>query len=280
MPADSFSNRITSIIEGAISKFASGFDADIKAVSREIELLIKDLVLKDGIIVPSVSNLKILNQVDEKILTALSKSGYDSRIEQFAKNYSSIWNSNNKYFEGLKEAFVPNDALFNAIKARAIESLRESLMGAGLQTTLIEPIKNIIEANIVSGADFFDMKKQVSEFVKGGKLESYAGQITRDAINQFNANYHEQVSSELGLDWFLYRGGRVRDTRPFCAQRFGKYYHRSEVESWASLSWAGKIPGTTKSTIYTYRGGYNCMHQIVAVATDVVPKADLARIAK
>ena len=279
-PQDRFSDRVSSIIQSAIEKFASGFEGDILAIEREIEILLKGIDIREGSIVPSVSNLRIINQVDDKIRMALSKSGYENRIRQFEKNYQSLWNTNNKYFKGLAEAFIPNESMFKAIRERAVQSLNESLAGAGLQTTLIEPIKNILDANITSGGDFFDMKKQVSQLVNGGKLESYSGQITRDGINQFNANYHEQVSSELGLDWFLYRGGTVKDTRPFCAERKGKYYHRSEVESWAKLSWAGKIPGTTKSTIYTYRGGFNCMHQIVAVDASVVPKADLKRVAK
>lgn len=67
-------------------------------------------------------------------------------------------------------------------------------------------------------------------------------------------------------------------TRPFCKARAGKFFHRSEVEAWASMDWAGKMAGTDARTIFVTRGGYNCQHSLLPVSKFAVPAADRARI--
>lgn len=49
-------------------------------------------------------------------------------------------------------------------------------------------------------------------------------------------------------------------------QGAGRYFKRAEVESWASLgNWSGRMPGTTKTTIFSFAGGFGCRHELYAV---------------
>lgn len=284
MTPEELISKLTALVDGATESFSAAARAAQRDVLNRIELLMSQVEFTGELIKPSAANLKLLRTIDREIRNTLMNSGYAARGQDFIENFSTIGGLQDQYFSGLAEAFAPSEAIFNRIRNSAISLTEESLMGAGLDSQFIEPIRKILNDNIVSGGSFFDMKKQVREFILGnserlGRLESYSGQITRDSLNQFSRNYHEQIAQGLKLNWFLYRGGFVKDTRPFCAERAGKYYHRTEVERWPNQKWAGKIPGTTASTIYVYAGGFMCQHFIVAVHEAVVPASDRARVA-
>ena len=80
------------------------------------------------------------------------------------------------------------------------------------------------------------------------------------------------VAEQLGLNWYLYTGGLLDTTRPFCKARNGKYFRKEEVQSWATLGdWAGRMAGTDEKTIFVTAGGYNCQHAILPVSEAAVP---------
>lgn len=278
-------DRLESLIELAVEKYLDGINLEQEKIFRRVSGLLDQLTLTtDGLIKPTAANLKIIRKLDSEIKEIINASAFDRKIDSFISQFGDIGALNEEYFSGIAEAFVPNEKLFEKILKNASEITRESLVGAGIENELIGPLENILNINITSGASYFDLREQVRQFIIGGdgklgRLERYSGQITRDALNQFSSTYHEMISAGLGLEWYLYAGGTVKDTRPFCAARAGKYYHRTEIEKWPSLQWAGKIPGTTASTIYVYRGGWACLHFIVAVHTSVVPAVDRARVA-
>jgi hypothetical protein len=82
----------------------------------------------------------------------------------------------------------------------------------------------------------------------------------------FSREYNAVVSEDLNLQFFAYVGTRIDTSRPFCDARAGRYFKKSEIEGWASQNWDGKIPQTTKTTIFSYLGGYNCRHEAYAIS--------------
>jgi hypothetical protein len=84
------------------------------------------------------------------------------------------------------------------------------------------------------------------------------------------------MTADLGLEFYSYSGGLMDTSRDFCIARAGKVFHRKEVESWAGQSWAGKMRGTTESSIFIYCGGYGCTHSLVPIAKSAVPKVVLS----
>jgi hypothetical protein len=72
-------------------------------------------------------------------------------------------------------------------------------------------------------------------------------------------------------------------------ERVDKYFHVTEIEYWGETPslWntcktklhkgGGMIAGTNKTTIFTYRGGWQCNHQIIPVSEKIVPKDVIKR---
>jgi len=113
-----------------------------------------------------------------------------------------------------------------------------------------------------------------------GNLMRYSKQITIDAMNQFNATYNETVANDLGLEWYYYSGANRSTSRSFCKKYSGKYYHKEEVKDFASERWEGKIPATNESSIFKYRGGWNCRHVFKPTTINSVPKSVINRAKK
>lgn len=81
----------------------------------------------------------------------------------------------------------------------------------------------------------------------------------------------------LSAEWFKYVGRPIDDTRPFCRERAGQFFHRKEIESWGSLTWEGQIEGTNSSNIFSFAGGWGCRHIISPVSEFIIPKDVLLR---
>ena len=110
-----------------------------------------------------------------------------------------------------------------------------------------------------------------------GRMVRYAKQNAKDIFSVAESEYMNKVSTDLGFEFYEYAGVLTSDSRKFCQARQNQIYHAREVEEWASLDWQGKNRATTAQTIWTYRGGYNCNHVLVPVATEDVPESVIER---
>jgi len=208
--------------------------------------------------------------------------------------------------------FNTDKAIFTEALEFAKDSILFLLLKDGINSNIIEPIINRITQAIISGENLSDLITELDTMIKGEKaittdkrikkgiMERYLNTILTDSMNQYSANHNLAVSNELGLEFFLYEGGRSKDSRPFCIRYKNKYYHREEVEKLGERSpedpftglklstlstkgrnlLQGRIPGTTPGNIFVRRGGYNCVHQFIGVTPSQVPKTTLDRAIK
>lgn len=193
--------------------------------------------------------------------------------------------------------FDPNKSLFTDIIEFAKQTSIINLLESGVDQVFIRPLLDIVQTGISSSSDFTDLLDELKIFIEGdterlGTLDRYVKQITNDSISQFNANYHQAITQDLGLEFFQYVGGKISLTRDFCSLYDRGFYHRNEVRLLGETNFfdpktrkpiadsskvfgnllEGRIAGTNGSNILTNRGGWNCRHQFLAVRTQAVPK--------
>lgn len=154
----------------------------------------------------------------------------------------------------------------------------------------------IFQNGILSGAALSDLIDELKVYVTGdneslGVLERYVKQVNSDTVSQYTANYTQVINQDEGLEFYVYLGNHTAGTRCFCDERYGKYFHKKEVQAWGNGSvmeglaggmncgypWPGMIKGTSASTIFTYRGGWNCQHQLVPTIATRVPRQVVMR---
>lgn len=243
-----------------------------------VEILRQLAVDSSGNIILNSSNLALAANVKELVQQILADSEYISAVRSYAAGMNEQVNVSNELFAKAFDGFKPAanaQALFRLTQANAVDLMVNAI---GNQR-FADVVRENIETAISSNAGFTETVRQLQTIVTGdeevdGKLLQYNKQIAHDTFAIADRNYTSAVSEELEAEWFFYSGSEIETTRPFCAARHNEYFYYKEIESWPQTAgdWAGRIPGTNSSTIYSYAGGYNCRHSIIPVSVRRVPE--------
>jgi hypothetical protein len=277
------SDKLDALIADAIVKYDRAIIRVQNKLHDDILLQLKNLELdSEGYIKQNSANRKILRRTQEQFDETISSSGYKTALENYLSVIPEINTLNELYFKSIESTFTPNRNYLRSLQTQTINNLNQLILQDGLQAQVRIPLNQILEQNVSSGGSYSGMLQQVRNFVIGGENEGqllkYVRTYTTDALFSYSRSYMEAVTSDLKLDWYVYSGGTIDKTREFCDERTGRFFHRKEIESWANLEWRGKRPGTTKSSIFVFLGGWNCRHQLIPVSDSVVPKIDLDRL--
>lgn len=279
-------------LESVPLKFQTAFEKQQKAILDEIIALTNELDIKAGEILINKNNLDLISKIDADLKKVFLNDDYLKSVKQFASEFDKQAIINSKL---IKEGFgeVIDVAVSDAYVTLAKKGAINALIGSPIDTEFIRPIQGLLENAVINGASLKETISSVRDFVEGdaknkSKLVTYAKQITNDAFAISDRSYTSIVSDYLEAEWFYYAGGEVKATRCFCADRVGNYYHYLEIESWGNGenlgncnigggAWAGEIDGTNSKTIYSYLGGWNCLHSLMPVSISIVPESDIDR---
>lgn len=283
MTPTQLNDQLSGIAERAEEALSKSVTKTQRQLFNQMQAMLAGLELdEEGLIKQSGANRKLLQKVDRVFDKAVKKSGYYSALNKYVGNFDKMASANNEYFSFIVDNFTPDAHYLKSLQKTSISTIENLLANDGLEVQLKAPLKEILNQNINTGASFGDMLSQVREFITGnadreGKLMRYSKQISRDSLFNFSASMQESVSEKAGLNYYVYLGAHMDDTRPFCATRKNNYYSKKEVESWGKLKWAGQRPGTNSSTIFVYRGGFSCVDSLIPVSESIVPKDVIER---
>jgi hypothetical protein len=264
-------------------------------IYRRLLIFQKELIIQGDTITNSVKNIKLLSDLKSDLESIiLDDSDYLESVTKFAKLYDKVTDLNFAYFKALEKKFKPPKVM-EAVKKQSISLVLDSLTEAGMNTNLINPVREMINTYVTTGGSYSQLSKELNNYINGtptidGALVKYTKLVTTDAINQYTATVNQVVSADLGWEWFRYVGSNIKTTRTFCKALTQKqYYHRSELPKIIKGNFAefkemkgqiyertglpqGMIEDTNVSNFQTYRGGYNCGHQSYPIPNYLVPK--------
>lgn len=251
----------------------------------EVTALLGAFDRNGSLITVTKSNLIKAEEITD-LLSQLFKGGeYFKAVETLADQFDQQALLSDEYFKIADPDFtvppIAND-VFLTRKADAMQMLLGDGLGATVSANVSAPIKRELINAVTTGASYSDTLKSLRNLIEGtpdrdGLLTRYSRLIVSDTFAMTDRSYTQTIADEVGYDWFLYAGGIIDTTRPFCKEHNGRYYHRNEIEGWAKQDWQGKMYGTNESTIFVTAGGYNCQHSIMPVSVFAVPKADINR---
>lgn len=283
-------------LEIMLSKLADGPESflskmpDIeKKVFGSISIALKELNLDaKGNVVPNVANLKLISAIKAKLNRLLLSSDYKEAVKSFVKEFQSISNLNDQYFNWSK---LPNSTMFKSVTDIAIDNTIESLAGSGYSAPVVSKLGDMLVKSVTSGGHYNDLIEGVrSELIttekKQGLLSRYAKTYTTDALSQFSGQQIKLLSEGLNSEWFRYVGSNKETTREFCDQLTKKdYIHKTEIPDivlgkidgyQCEVNLKTKLPngmidGTNAENFIIYCGGYNCQHRLIPVNESAVP---------
>jgi hypothetical protein len=288
MTPEELAEALTQLIAGVEQTFTADVGRVQEALYRRLSGVLKDLSLDaDGYILQNAENRAILRKSEGIFDEVIKGRAYQNAIEQSVSAVPDIDALNQSYFETISNTFKPNRVFIKSLQQQVINNINTYLLQDGLQANIKLPLNQVLNQNVNSGGSFSGMLDQLRKFVTGtvneGRLMRYTRTYLTDTLFNYSRAYQEAVTADLSLEFYLYLGGLTKGgkgsegSRPFCIERAGHYYHKKEIEAWASLEWKGKNPDTTESSIFVYAGGYNCKHSIIPVHVSVVPKEVIER---
>lgn len=261
------------IIVDAERILLDGVPKSQKQVFDAITKLLTEFDRKGGKIQFNAETTKLINEATKRIYAALNKSGYDSRVAQYLKDFDKIREQAIIEQKIINRLTVSPRNLTN-IQKSAIMQTKNILLGNGLDAKMIQPIKDVLLASATSGMTIAQAEVQLRETIIGnpeiiGKLERHVTQYSRDAISQYDGMMQERIAKDYDLDGISYEGSIIRDSREQCRRwaAMGELPVKDlekEIE-WAYSNGSGMIQGTTKDNFMIYRGGYNCRHFATAI---------------
>lgn len=290
--------KLVDTIDSAIDKFNSEIPSFENRINKEVRILVKDLETKGDNIVQSVNNLRTLNKINKALEDIFKDPKYISQVKDFATSFSEISALNNQYFNEIA-IHKPSEFLAE-LRKQSVADAVNSLTGSGVSANVTSKLSDLIFNSIKSGSSYSNLLESLRKNVLTDKnnlsgLARYAKQITTDSLNQYNAAYQDNVTADLGLEWFMYVGALIDTSRDLCkACVKKKYIHKSEIPDIVKGNFKefkdigggisaktdlpyGMIEGTDASNFIIRRGGYSCGHKLVPVSKIVVPKELVAK---
>jgi len=206
--------------------------------------------------------------------TIVNNSLYQAQVAEVVAGFDQLAKLSNDYISVILDDFKPKTELYKAILETNIATTKDALLGAGIRNNFGTAIQEVLKDNIAGIGTRSELNKTLRKFIEGTDtekafLERYIKQTTNDSVMTFNAEYIQTIADDLDVQYYLYQGTLIQDSRPFCVARSGRFFTKEEVQAWPNLKgWQGRMAGTNSSTIFIYRGGYNCRHQLWPVAKE------------
>jgi hypothetical protein len=211
--------------------------------------------------------------------TIIQNAPYQLQVAEVIKGFEMLAELSNEYITIAIGDFKPKKELFKAILEANIATTKDALLGAGIRDNFGTAIQEVLKDNIAGIGSRSELNKTLRKFIEGSPqdapfLNRYIKQTTNDAVMTFNSEYIQTIAEDLDVEYYVYQGTLIADSRPFCTARAGRYFTTDEVKAWPNLKgWQGRMAGTNSSTIFIYRGGYNCRHQLWPVSKEQYEQA-------
>ena len=252
-----------------------------------------DLDVSEGVIKDSVKNYRKLADVD-KVFKDFEKLSEKTITSQVSNATSGLINLGQTYFEVALTYLAKT--FEKTIKDTAHKmNLRIGLEGGKIvsggfleslikNNTLESAVKNFVSKAVTGQIDTKEFIKGLSTIVTGdespGGLEKQYQRYGYDLYQQYDRAYNTSLADEFSMNYFLYQGGLIDDSRDFCAAHNNKVWTREEAETWIYWTPAqGEYPAgyqVKQKDIYEvpsylgyagYQslidfGGYRCRHGI------------------
>lgn len=258
--------------EALIADMESALPTIFSELSDEVASLVSNLSLNPD---DRAKALREAITLKRKISdTLVENKNYQNAVASLLVGYQKMADITDDYMSLVIDGYDRKKALYNAILKINIDQTKSLLLGAGVKDNFGAAIQEVLKSYISGVGTSADLQKTLRKFIKGGAgqkpfLERYIKQTTSDAVMVFNREYINAISEDLNVEYYIYAGIIVQDSRPFCKARTGRAFTRGQVESWASLGkWEGRMPNTNKTTIFSYCGGYNCQHELYPISLE------------
>jgi hypothetical protein len=267
-------NKPERINDKALEILQKRFDKVEPKFVKQVVDWISKFRTTSGNLVRSKENLARLGSFKTALNRFLEKAGYNVMVSGFLENFDEI-GANTQLAQQELNGLEITKSFLNPFKRYAVNNVVAAMQGQGLNTNLINPIKNELLIAVNQGSSLTDVVTSIAgqlttSEARQGVLKRISLQASRDALLQYDGIVNEAVRKSYKLDALLYVGSLVKDSRAQCERwvqedKNGKiglilFEDLQNEIDWADNNGTGMIPDTTPENFCQNRGGYNCRH--------------------
>ena len=287
-------------IESAIERRQLDMSGRVSKAERQLFLSILDeivpkLEFTNGLVDNSVKNLLLLYRLD-RVFESWQNEVFNPVMSEFVKDLFSISDMTTAYYEGMAaEKIINGIAESNELLRAAIgvDSDGKFIKGSILSDistvpTVRQEMKSILVQAVQSNSDLKDLNKVIKEFIQGKKgqngaintyFNSKASGYAYDLYNRVAEVKNEQFRDVLDLQWFIYSGDVIKDSRDFCRKKAGKVFAVIEADT----EWKDDPDLIGKSSGIPYiprvdRGRWRCRHRIRYITRETAMRLDPKKV--
>ena len=264
---------------------------------RKIAPMLAEMDVDDnGNIAQTEDNIRRIGLITDELNKSLAGGEYKDAVQKFLGSIDEGVQLTDDIAKKIDSSFEP-DNVQRQLLAISKQNAINAFFGSGLRENVSVPFLEQLTANVAARAPLNQAVKALQGVIEGtdandGRLLANVRNAAGTAQAIADRSYAAAVNEQIGVEYYQYLGGEIATTRPFCAHREGKIFHRKEIEAWGNGensagindirngTWAGRIEGTDSKTIFTFLGGWGpCRHFLVPVIVNRVP-ADVKARAK
>lgn len=289
-------NKKQEYIDANRSKFESSVISMQEQLFQSfVENILPELDMKDGQILNTSKNLRLIESLDNlyndfnsniqsKVVTSLGEGlvGLNKLNTQYF-NEITLNDTTKKKFDSIVKK--TNELMSTRI---GVTSSGEISTGGFLDSfvtdrTLLTDLKQSIIKNVTGQQSLSDFKESVKTTILGtdkvsGGFEKYYRQYAYDTYQQYDRAYGKNMADEFGMNYALYQGGLINDSRDFCRAHENKVFTRDEIQKfdkWRLPEGSKEAPGPGEVPSYIAKfpdynpfvdcGGFSCRHSLTWV---------------
>lgn len=275
--AHSYLSQMTASMESGIDNFVLNAEKAQQAIYTILLSELSEFDTKDGKFIPNQPIARKIQAIERRIYEVLSRM-YEPSLVSYLNTYDLV-DSDITFLHKEVNAITVTGADLQAVR-QSVYNQAETYLTSSLADAYVQPAKFLMMQTVTNGQTIKQAKAMLSNWDNGtlpaGKLSSgvhaprlqaYAGQIARDSLFQYNGTVQDNIGKKYKLTKFLYVGGLVKDSRPFCKHlvSLDRKIELKEVPQLLLQYPDGIIPNTTMENFPVRRGGFNCLHNVMMV---------------
>lgn len=220
--------------------------------------------------------------LEAKLIAAVNSPKYDKPISDYLLDFGKVKELNKQLHENINGItnFQQLEADLQPKQKYIMQKVMYELKQGGIKSIFVEPTKQVLLNAITFGQSISTAKKNISALYASAtdttstRINSYIGQITRDAIYTYNGAINETIATAYGLDGIAYLGGVVADSRPFCTHYHGAEIAKKDLKDILTKYLGSETlsqgmykvsPSDYEANFLIYRGGWNCRHVAIPI---------------
>ena len=229
--------------------------------------------VKAGSIVEDKDFVDKLNQMTADVINLIQKAPeFKGPVSKFVKRMDKISDGISSFQQQVNGITVP---AFKTAKNTVIDETISQMLGNGLNQNFVQPLRNLIYQNVTSGLSLSQVKKQIKEFIDGGKdttgkLHRYIDQTAQQAVDSYSGAINKKLLETFNYDGLLITGSLIDTSSPQCRYAIKELDGKITKKNWSDVvDHVGEkyplIPGTTFDNVPINRLHWGCRHSFYPI---------------